>query len=66
MRKGVGQLGGFLDALKINGGAVQTDREIEWPPRIGLDDKEIRNVGIADAAILDFLDDGVEWRFAAG
>ncbi|MCA6107320.1 hypothetical protein [Bradyrhizobium cenepequi] len=66
MRERVGQLGGFLDSLKINSRAVQTDREIERPPRIGLDNKEIRNIGIADAAVLNFFDDSVEWRFAAG
>jgi hypothetical protein len=49
-----------------NRAAVQTDREIERPARIGLSDKEIRNVGIADTAILDFLYDGVEWCLAAG
>jgi hypothetical protein len=66
MRERIGQFGGFLDPLEINGCAVQTDYEIERPPRIGLDYKEIRNVGIADAAVLDFFYDGVEWRFAAG
>ena len=55
-----------LRSCKVDGGAVDAHREIEWPSRIGLGDEVIRNVLVGDAAVLNLFDDCVERRFSCG
>jgi hypothetical protein len=64
VRQRVGKLARLFDALKIDSSAIQADREVKRPLRIGLRNEIIQFSLVGNGAALNLFDNGMEWSLS--